>query len=145
MSWLRHLLTRRKLYGELSEEIRAHLEEKVEELVAGGMARKDAEAKARREFGNVTLTEESGRDVWRWMLIEDFFKDVRFGWRMLRKNPGFTAVAVLTLALGIGLNAAIFGLVDSALLNAMPFHEPESLVHVWTTDAAGETHTPLPR
>ena len=144
MSWLRHLLTRRKLYGELSEEIRAHLEEKVEELVAGGMRRKDAEAKARREFGNVTLTEEKGRDVWRWALIEDLFKDVQFGWRMLRKNPAFTAVAVLTLALGIGVNAAIFGLVDAALLNAMPFHEPERLVHVWTTDAAGETHTPFP-
>ena len=144
MSWVKQLWSRRRLYGELSEEIRAHLEENVEELVAAGMARKDAEAKARREFGNVTLTEETGRDVWRWTLIEDFFKDAQFGWRMLRKNPGFTAVAVLTLALGIGVNAAIFGLVDSALLNAMPFHEPERLVHVWTTDAAGETHTPFP-
>lgn len=144
MKWMRQLFVRTRIYSELSEELRAHLEEKVEELVAGGMARKEAEAKARREFGNVTLTEESGRDVWRWTLIEDFFADVRFGLRLLRKNPGFTAVAVLTLALGIGVNAAIFGLVDSALLNAMPFHEPERLVHVWTTDAAGETHTPIP-
>ena len=144
MNWTRQIFARRRMYRELAEEIREHLEEKVEELVASGMLRKDAETKARREFGNVTSTEERGRDVWRWTLIEDFFKDVRFGWRMLRKNPGFTAVAVLTLALGIGVNAAIFGLVDSALLNAMPFHEPERLVHVWTTDAAGETHTPFP-
>ena len=145
MNWIKQKFSRRRMYGELSEEIRAHLDERVEELVDGGMARKDAEAKARREFGNVMLTEERGRDVWRWTLIEDFFKDVQFGLRMLRKNPGFTAVAVLTLALGIGVNAAIFGLVDSALLNALPFREPERLVHFWTTNASGETHTPLPQ
>lgn len=145
MNWAKRLILRKRLYGELSEEIRTHIEEKTEELVAGGMARKDAEAAARREFGNVMLTEEDGRAVWRWTLIENFLMDVRYGLRMLRKNPGFTAVAVLTVALGIGVNAAIFGLVDSALLNVLPFHEPERLVHVWTTDASGETHTPVPQ
>jgi predicted permease len=139
-----HLLARRRIYGELFEEMRAHMEEKTEELIAGGMPRKDAEATARREFGNAMLTEEDARDVWRWPRLESFITDLRYGMRMLSKNPGFATVAVLTLALGIGANAAIFGLVDSALLHALPFHDPARLVHVWTTDATGDTHTPLP-
>jgi predicted permease len=145
MSWMKQIFARRRLYGELSQEIRAHIAEKVEELVARGMARKDAEAAARREFGNVMLTEEDAREVWRWPMVEGFLMDVRYGLRMLRKNPGFSAVAVLTIALGIGANAAIFGLVDSAILNALPFAHPDRLVHIWTTDDTGDTHTPLPQ
>src|SRR6266446_6358364 len=108
MMWLKQLFSRRRLYGDLSEEIQEHLEEKIEELVAGGMSRKEAAAAARREFGNVRLTEEDSRAVWRWAPIEDFFMDVRFGARMLRKKPGFTAIAVFTLALGIAANTMIF-------------------------------------
>ena len=144
MSWWTRLFTRRRMYGDLSDEIRAHLEERVEELVANGMTRKDAEAAARREFGNVMLIEEKGREVWRWLWFEAFLQDVRYGLRMLRRNPGFAAVAVFTIALGIGANAAIFGLVDAALWNALPFHDMPRLVQVWTTDASGEAHTPLP-
>jgi putative ABC transport system permease protein len=144
MNWLKQLFSRRRLYSDLSDEIRQHLEEKIEELVATGMSRKEATAAARRQFGNVTLVEQDSREVWRWPSIEGLFADVRFSLRMLRKNPGFTTVAVLTLALGMGANAAIFGLVDSALLRAYPFLEPQRLVHVWTTDAAGDLHTPSP-
>jgi len=72
------------------------------------MSRKEAAYAARREFGNVMLTEEDSRKVWRWPSIEDFFMDVRFGARMLRKNPGFTVIVVFTLALGIAANATIF-------------------------------------
>jgi len=131
MGWLKKLFSRRRMYAELSEEIREHLEEKVEELVGGGMLRKDAEAAARREFGNVTLVEEDGRSVWRWAWIEDFLSDVRYGLRGLRKNPGFTAIAILTLALGIGATTAIYSVTYATLLAPLPYPHPDRLVIVW--------------
>ena len=144
MNWLKQLLSRRRLNRDLAEEIQEHLDEKIEEFVASGMPRKEATEAARREFGNVTLVEQDSRDVWRSLSLESFATDIRYAFRVLRKNPGFTMVAVLTLALGIGANAAIFGLVDSALLRAFPFQEPQRMVHVWTTDAGGDLHTPSP-
>src|SRR6267378_5815548 len=95
MSWLNQLFWRRRLYGDLSEEIREHLEEKVEELVAEGMSRKEASAAARRAFGNVTLTEEDSRNVWRWPSVEELLADVRYGLRAIRHNPMFNVVALL--------------------------------------------------
>ena len=136
MSWLKHLFSRRKLYEELSEEIREHLEEKVEELVADGMPREEAIFAARREFGNVTLTEESGREVWCWPLLEDFLTDIRFGMRMFRKNPGFTTVAVATLAIGIAANATIFSAVNGWMLRRPRIKDPARVVAILTTDPA---------
>src|SRR5436190_21494793 len=77
-------------------------------------------------------------------MIASLGQDLKCALRQFRKNPGFSAVAVASLALGIGANAAIFGLVDSALLRALPFREPERLVHIWTTDTRGDLHTPSP-
>src|ERR1700686_1501845 len=128
MMWLKQIFSRRRLYGDLSEEIREHLEEKIEELVAGGMPRKEAAAAARREFGNVTLLEEDSRAVWRWPSIENLVADVRYGLRMLGRNPVFTVVGLLTIAIGIGANAAVFSVVNSVLLKPLNYPKPEELV-----------------
>jgi putative ABC transport system permease protein len=127
MNWIKQLFSRRRLYGDLSAEIQEHLAEKVDELEASGMSREEAAFAARREFGNVLLIEERSREVWQWPSLENFFMDVRYGARMLRKNPGFTAMAVLTLALGIGGNVAVFSLLDAVMLRPLPYSHPDRL------------------
>ena len=128
MNWLKQLFSRRRLYRELSEEIQAHLDEKTEELVGGGMSREQARHAARREFGNVGLAEENARGVWRWPTIEDFLLDVRYGLRTLRHNPVFAVVGLLTIAIGIGANAAVFSVVNSVLLKPLNYPKAEELV-----------------
>ncbi len=128
MNWLRQIFSRRRLYGELSEEIQGHLEEKIEELVVGGMSRKEASYSARRQFGNVAVTEEDSREVWQWPSIETLITDVRHGVRALRKNSGFTAIVLLTLALGIGANTAIYSVVNAVLFHPLPIREPHRVV-----------------
>ena len=120
MNWIRQVASRRRLYDDLSEEIRAHVEERIDELVGGGMPKDQAAAQARREFGNVTLTEERGREVWQWPSLESFLADMRFAIRQLRRNPGFAMVVILTLAIGMGANTTIFSWTRAVLLNPLP-------------------------
>jgi predicted permease len=139
MNWLRQLFSRRSIYDDLSAEMQQHLDEKVEELIAKGMPKKDAIAAARCELGNLSLIEEDSRDVWRWLSIENFFADVRYSQRMLRRNPVFTVVGLLTIAIGIGANAAVFTVVNRVLLKPLNYPKAEELVslHQIAPGAAG--------
>jgi predicted permease len=140
MNWLRQLLSRRALERDLADEIQEHLEEKEEELVAAGLPRAEARDLARRTFGNVTLIEERGREVWRWQSIEDGWADVRYAVRQLRHTPSFALAMIVTLALGIGANTTIFSVINAVLLRPLPFAEPDGLVAVASQDVRGGPH-----
>jgi predicted permease len=130
MNWFRQLFTRNRIYSDLSEEIEQHLTEKVEVLMADGMSRPQAEQAARRQFGNVARVNERGREIWMWPRLESIFVDVNFAIRKLRKSPGFSVTAVLTLALGIGANVVVFSLLNGLILRPLDVPQPETLFQV---------------
>src|SRR3989449_9495451 len=130
ISRLLGLFRKRRLEEEMSEEVRAHLEMLVEENLRKGMSAEEARTAALRSFGGVEQVKEAWREQRGLPMIETFIQDVRYGLRQLRRNPGFTAVAVLTLALGIGANTAIFSVINAVMLRMLPVESPEQLVQV---------------
>ena len=127
MNWLKQLMTRNALKRDLAEEMRQHLGEKIEALIAEGLNRSEAEHRARREFGNVTLLEERSREIWDWTAVEFLMADAYYAVRRLVQTPGFTIVCLLTLALGIGVNTGIFTLLNAVLLKSLPVPAPDQL------------------
>jgi len=126
MKW--PFFSRHRRYDDLSVSIQEHIDERIDELMEEGMSHNEAERTARRDFGNVTLLRERSREVWQWQRVESVLVDLKHVCRRLGRSPGFAITVVLTLAIGIGANTAVFSVLNSVLLRPLPYPEPQQLV-----------------
>src|ERR1051326_5407272 len=124
------LFRRKRREGELDEGLRSHLAMATRERIEQGEAPAEAEANARREFGNVPLVKEVTRDQWGWRWLETLLQDLRYGLRQLRRSPGFSLAAIAIAALGIAATCVVFSFADAAIFGALPYKSPSGLVEV---------------
>lgn len=141
MNWLKQLTTRGRMCRDLQQEIQQHLAEKTEALMQEGWSRKDAEQAAKREFGNPTCMEESGREVWSWPRAERVWSDAMFAIRASKRSPGFVLTAILTLAVGIGANVLVFSVVNGLILRPLAVPHPENLYQVSRAEKRGDAQS----
>jgi hypothetical protein len=135
---LQSLLHRGRKEDDLRDELQFHLDEEAEEHQAEGMTGEQARHAARRDIGNLTLVQEEARAVWTWTYLEQLAQDCRYGFRSMAANKAFSMLAILSLALGIGANTAIYSFMDSLLLRSLPVSDPESLAVLnWGTNGPG--------
>src|ERR1700730_3633981 len=146
MDWLSELgrrlwmlMRRRQFDADLEEEIRLQLELREQDQMRAGLASKDARYAALRRFGNATLLKEKSHMVWGWEWFESFVQDTAYGSRAMLRSPALTIVALLSLALGIGANSAIFSLLDAVMLRSLPVRDPAQLVLLGKGNASGIT------
>src|ERR1700722_9870637 len=129
MTWFERIFRRRHLYNDLSEEVREHIEEKTEQLMRlENLSPQQAREAALRVFGNPTLIQTRSHEVWQWPRLESLLTDFKLAVRHLRRSPGFATTVLLTLAIGIGANTAIFSVVEGVLLKPLSYPHPERLI-----------------
>ena len=143
-AFLRNLFRRQRAESDLDAELRSYTDLLTDENRARGLAPDEARRQAQLDFGGLEQVKESVRDSRSTAFLDSVMQDLRYALRLFRKSPAFTAAAILTLALGMGANAAVFSLVDSVFLRALPFADVDRLVHVWTINSDGDLHTPSP-
>ena len=136
------LFRKQRLDRDMAEEMRFHLNQRTADNVADGVPADEARYAALRQFGNVASIQERAREQRAWAWLEYFVQDIGYGVRMLRKNPGFTTVAVLTLGLGIGANTAMFSFVNGVMLKPLPYADSDRIVHLTEILPEGKGYAP---